>query len=86
MRELHDEHCRRKPDHEDNWHFDTASLTPADFLREEDSSNSEIVGDEAVTLLKAKFDYLRDIMSDASVPGVRRRVERFLKTRISVLR
>jgi hypothetical protein len=81
MREIHYERSKQNPDHEDDEHFDITWITPEDFIREtEKSLNSELARDEAITLLKAKFDYLRDIMSDAAVPGVQRMIERFLKT------
>lgn len=82
MREFHHERFKQKPDREVNWHFDSSRLRPSDFLREDEQSfSSKTAGDEATLFFKAKFDYIRDIMSDASVPGVQRMIERFLKTK-----
>jgi hypothetical protein len=79
MSEFHHELRKRKPGHEDNWHFDTTWLTSDDFLRRPESFSWDPARDEAITLLKAKFDYIRDIMKDASMPEVQRMIERFLK-------
>jgi hypothetical protein len=54
-------------------------LTADDFLHSLESFSSQPARDEAITLLRAKFDYIRDIMKDPSMPEVQKMIERFLK-------
>lgn len=82
MREFHHERFEEKHDHGDNRHFDTTWLSPADFLLEEEKRfNPEPVRDEAITLLKAKFDYIWDIMSYQTMPEAQRMMKDFLKAK-----
>lgn len=82
MREFHHERFEQEHDHGDNRHFDTTRLSPADFLPDgEKRFNPEPARDEAFPLLKAKFDYIRDIMSYQTMPEAQKMMEGFLKAK-----
>ncbi len=72
--------CKRGLEQEDNQHFGTTWWTPDDVIREaKENFGAEMTLEEAVSLLRSKFDYLRDIMIEAATPEVQSIIERYLK-------
>ncbi len=72
--------CKRGLDEEDNQHFGTTWWTPEDVIREaKENFGAEVSREEAITLLKQKFDYLRDIMIEAATPEIQSIIGRHLK-------
>ncbi len=82
MKTFHCELCKRELDYEDNQHFGTTWWTPDDVIREaKENFGAEMTKEEAVALLKPKFDYLRDIMIEAAMPEVQAMISTYLKAR-----
>ncbi len=83
MTAFHCELCKRKLDHEDNQHFGTTWWTPDDVIREgKENFGVELSREDAIAILKPKFDYLRDIMIEAAMPEVQQMISKHLKARL----
>lgn len=79
MSKFHCELCKRELDREDNQHFGTTWWTPEDVIREaKENFCAEMTREDAVALLKPKFDYLRDIMIEAAMPEVQKMISKHL--------
>ena len=85
MSAYHCELCKRPLDQEDNQHFGTTWWTPDDVIREaKESFDVEMTKEEAIVILKPKFDYLRDIMIEAAMPEVQKMIAAKVKKAKSV--
>ncbi len=82
MKTFHCELCKRELDHEDNQHFGTTWWTPDDVIREtKENFGVAMTREEAIGLLKPKFDFLRDIMIEAAMPEVQAMISKHLKSK-----
>ncbi len=75
MKKFHCELCKRELDQEDNQHFGTTWWTPEDVIREaKENFGAGMTREDAIALLRPKFDYLRDIMIEAAMPEVQKMI------------
>ncbi len=82
MKGFHCELCKRELEQEDNQHFGTTWWTPDDVIREaKENFGADMTREEAVAMLRPKFDYLRDIMIEAAPPEVQEIIKSYLKKR-----
>ncbi len=82
MNKYHCELCKRPLDQEDNQHFGTTWWTPDDVMREaKESHGIDLTKDEAIALLRPKFDYLRAVMIEAAMPEVQAMISKFVKAK-----
>jgi hypothetical protein len=82
---FHCELCKRPLDQRDDQHFGTTWWTPDDVIREaKENFGVDMTIEDAIALLRPKFDYLRDIMIEAAMPEVQKMIERHLKSKKKV--
>ncbi len=80
MSGYHCELCKQRLEQEDLQHFGTTWWTPDDVIREaKENFGADMTRDEAIALLRPKFDYLRDIMIEAAMPEVQTLIRKHLQ-------